>query len=75
MKFCIEENELSLTFLFARETKSTYTVTRLEGRIDEVEIIGNGTLVVWRVALADEVQYTSAASNVVEDSIFKKGKC
>eukprot|EP00090_Calanus_glacialis_P038689 TRINITY_DN6743_c0_g1_i1.p1 TRINITY_DN6743_c0_g1~~TRINITY_DN6743_c0_g1_i1.p1 ORF type:complete len:1180 (-),score=156.79 TRINITY_DN6743_c0_g1_i1:583-4122(-) len=51
--------------------KSTYTVTGLGGRTDEVEIIGNGTLVVWRVALADEGQYTCAASNDVGDSISK----
>ena len=51
--------------------KSTYTVTGLGGKTDEVEIIGNGTLVVWRVALADEGQYTCAASNDVGDSISK----
>ena len=46
-------------------------MTGLGGRTDEVEIIGNGTLVVWRVALTDEGQYTCAASNEVGDSISK----
>ena len=51
--------------------KSTYTVTGLGGRIDEFKIIGNGNLVVWRVAIADEGQYSCAASNGFEDSISK----
>ena len=58
-------------FYLQGRQKSTYTVTGLGGRTDEVEIIGNGTLVVWRVALADEGQYTCAASNDVGDSISK----
>ena len=40
-------------YLLGRQ-KSTYTVRGLGGRTDEVEIIVNGTLVVWREALADE---------------------
>ena len=43
----------SVNILFAMRQKSTYTVTELGGRIDEVEIIGNETLIVWRVAFAD----------------------
>ena len=41
------------------------------GRNEDIEIIGNGTLIIWRVVLADEGQYTCAASNDVGDSISK----
>ena len=57
-------------YLLGRQ-KSTYTVTGLGGKTYEVKIIGYGTLVVWRVALSDEGQYTFAASNDVWDSISK----
>ena len=51
--------------------QSTYTVTGLGGRSEDLEIIGNGTLVIWRVVLGDEGRYTCAASNDVGDSISK----
>ena len=63
--------KISLHTIFSRKKKSNHTVTGPGGRTDEVKIIGNGTLVVWRVALADEGQYTCAASNDVGDSISK----
>ena len=59
-----------VSFVSGRQ-QSTYTVTGLGGRSEDLEIIGNGTLVIWRVVLGDEGQYTCAASNDVGDSISK----
>ena len=59
------------SFCGSGRQQSTYTVTGLGGRSEELEIIGNGTLVIWRVVLGDEGQYTCAASNDVGDSISK----
>ena len=60
----------SVCFVSGRQ-QSTYTVTGLGGRSEDLEIIGNGTLVIWRVVLGDEGRYTCAASNDVGDSISK----
>ena len=46
-------------------------MTGLGGRSEDIEIIGNGTLIIWRVGLADEGQYTCAAGNDVGESISK----
>ena len=63
----------SLLFYYvgAGRQKSTYTVTGLGGRTEDIQIIGNGTLVIWRVALSDQGEYTCAASNDVGESISK----
>ena len=66
-----QEASVHLTFLFPGRQKSTYTVTGLGGRTEDLQIIGNGTLVIWRVALSDQGEYTCAASNDVGDSISK----
>ena len=55
----------------AGRQKSTYTVTGRGGSTEDLQIIGNGTLVIWRVALSDQGEYTCAASNDVGDSISK----
>ena len=57
--------------LVSARQQSSFTVTGLGGRSEDVEIIGNGTLIIWRVALADEGQYTCSASNDVGDPISK----
>ena len=46
-------------------------MTGLGGRSEDLEIIGNGSLTISRVSLADEGQYTCAASNDVGDPISK----
>ena len=51
--------------------QSTFTVTGRGARSEDIEIVGNGSLVIWRVGLGDEGQYTCAASNDVGDSISK----
>ena len=43
-------------FIFSGRQQSTFTVTGHGGRNDDIEIVGNGTLIIWRVVLADEGQ-------------------
>ncbi len=40
-------------------------------RTEDLELLGNGSLVLWRVGLRDEGQYTCAAENGVGDPLTK----
>lgn len=47
------------------------TLTRQDGGNEDIEFVGNGSLIVWRVGLQDEGQYTCSATNGVGDAIAK----
>jgi hypothetical protein len=40
-------------------------------RTEDLELLGNGSLVLWRAGLRDEGQYTCAAENGVGDPLTK----
>ena len=39
--------------------------------MDEIELLANGSLVVWRVAVEDEGEYSCRAHNGVGDPVLK----
>ena len=51
--------------------QASYTVTTRGGRTHDTEILGNGTLVLWRVEAGDQGQYTCSAANDVGEPISK----
>ena len=40
-------------------------------RTEDLELLGNGSLVLWRVSLRDEGQYTCSAENGVGEPLTK----
>ena len=68
MTFFNEENELF--YSICQGDKKHLHSNRTRGITDEVEIIGNGTLVLWSVALEHKGQYIRAARLMVNTVEF-----